>query len=124
MLNRLTLIEILHNKAEITIEVEESIIPIEGNALASGDPMEDAKEERWIKNELFSGNTWAWADVTVKATWKNFVGVDTLGGCSYLSEEEFKSLAGYYGDMVDMAVVDLADRIIKSYTAIREIVGI
>ena len=124
MLNRLSLIEFLHKEAEITLEVEQSDIPIKDNVMASDNPIEDSKAEKWVRDELNNGNVWAWADVTVKAKWENFVGTDHLGGCSYLNENEFKSPGGYYGDMVDMVVLELADNIMMSYDAVRKIVGI
>jgi hypothetical protein len=92
------------------LEVVQDDMPLKGNVLVSGDDEVDAKAEAATQEALDRGNVWAWAAVTVIATWEGFHGVDHLGGCSYESEEEFKQDA-YYADM-KQAALDALNRVI------------
>ena len=96
---------------ELTCEPED--MPIEGNAMASGDDEEDRKAEQWIKDQLDSGNEWAWciAKVTARYPGLPFEGVDYLGACSYRSKEEFMAPGDYYDDMKREAKADLLRQI-------------
>lgn len=91
---------------EYTIECLPEDIPIEGNAMASGDPDVDAETERWIREQLGWGNSWAWCVVKVSAEWRGLTAETYLGGCSYYGEDDFKQ-GGYYTDMC----AELADEI-------------
>lgn len=51
-----------------------------------------------IIEDLNSGNEWAWCCVRVIGTYKGIVANDYLGGCSYPSEEHFRT-CDYYEDM-------------------------
>lgn len=107
--------------AGVTLELlcEPEYIPIEGNALASGDDAEDAKEYARIRAELESGNDWAWCCAHVRVSYEVAIegqafparleGNDYLGACSYASEADFKA-GGYYDDMVSAALDDLNAR--------------
>lgn len=64
--------------------------PVEGNALASGDALEDRKAELEIIRQLHAGNEWAWCLAKVTARWLNFSGSAYLGGCSYESQADFE----------------------------------
>jgi hypothetical protein len=85
----------------LTIEAEE--VPIEGNAMASGDDAEDKKAEEWIRAELKRGNLAVWCCLKVEATIQigedTFSGADYLGCCSCRDEAEAQSLAFEYYDM-------------------------
>lgn len=85
-------------------------IPIEGNALASGDDEEDEKEYRRIYRELDSGNQWAWCCVEMKGTFKGLSASDFLGGYSCDSEEDFKT-GGYFEDMQQIVLSELQGKI-------------
>lgn len=81
-----------------TLEIEPEDIPVEGNAMASGDDSADRECEAEILERLDRGDLWAWCYVRVTATWGEFSGSDGLGECSYRSEADFKR-GGYWEDM-------------------------
>lgn len=86
--------------------VEPEDIPVRGNAQASGDDAYDRQVEDAIIRRLDNGDVWAWACVTVIAECEGFKGYDTLGGCSYADEEDFKR-GPYYEDMCEVARANL-----------------
>ena len=97
-------------KDEVTfsLHVEQEDMAVRGNALASGDDVEDKKVEDEILRRLDKGDVWAWAWVKVTASLELPDGTiveeyDSLGGCSYADEKDFKQ-GGYYDDMCDEAL--------------------
>lgn len=80
---------------------------IEGNALASGDDVADRAQERWVHDQLDSGNQWAWCTVRLTGRYKGLESVDTLGCCSYLDENDFRQPGGYFDDMQSNVLADL-----------------
>jgi hypothetical protein len=104
---------------EITISAEMDDMPVNGNAIASGDYAYDELVEREILDRLNAGDAWAWAFVTVSAKWDAFEASDSLGGCSYESERDFIENSGYYDDMVSACLADLNDQIIKTHSKIQ-----
>ena len=88
------------------IEVDFDDMPVRGNAMASGDAAADKEVEDEILRRLDRGDVWAWASVQVVAECQGFRGTDSLGGCSYKDEEDFKT-GGYYKDMRREALADL-----------------
>ena len=112
----------LEKLIEYRMTVEQDHIPIRGNALASGDPQEDKRAEDMIIDDLNSGNIWAWCSVTVVAyipSIPEIEGTDSLGACSYKSEEDFKR-DDYYNDMKAVAKADLLDRLSEVTAALTE----
>lgn len=99
-------VKIPEKEVEYTITCEPADLEIEGNAMASGDDEVDKAAEDAIREQLESGNEWAWCYVKVTAHWKNWTGVDGLGGCSYKNEADFKR-DGYYEDMKAQALDNL-----------------
>lgn len=99
-------------KVQYRIEIQPEHIPIEGNAIASGDAEYDAKVEQDIIAQLESGNLWAWCCVRVVAYIEgiDLEGDDYLGACSYKSEEDFKQ-GGYFEDMCNVARDELLKKI-------------
>lgn len=71
------------SEVTFSIRVEEDHIPIEGNAMVSGDPAVDAETNAWVLTELAHGNVWAWASVLVTATWEGHEGFASLGAVSW-----------------------------------------
>lgn len=67
-----------------------------------------------IRRNIDAGNIWAWCSVTVTARWLGHSGSDSLGACSYASEQEFRAPGGYYDDMVKNALRELRDAIERS----------
>lgn len=89
-----------------TLKIEPDLIPVRGNAMASGDDAADRACEDEIIARLNRGDVWAWCVVTVSAHLDDFTGIAILGGCSYQDEADFKA-CGSYQDLVREAVDDL-----------------
>jgi hypothetical protein len=90
-----------------TIKVEQEDLPVRGHVLDSGDVEGDEKVENEILKRLDAGDVWAWAYVTVIADCGEFKGKDTLGGCNYRDEADFRQDEGYFEDMKLAAYEDL-----------------
>jgi hypothetical protein len=86
------------SEVQFKLIVEQDDTPVRGNAMATDEPELDREAEDEILRRLDSGDVWAWAHVRVIASWRGFEGSDSLGGCSYADEEDFKK-GGYYDDM-------------------------
>lgn len=86
-------------EVEFTIKCLQEDMSVRGNCMASGDDALDKKCEDKIIRQLENGNEWAWCCVKVTAKYKEFEGVDYLGGCSYKNEKDFIKNSGYFGDM-------------------------
>ena len=93
-----------------TITVEQDDTPVRGNLTASDEPEEDRKEEDGVISRLNDGDVWAWCFVTVSVTALGFTGTDTLGGCSYDNEHDFR-VGDYFRDMVKTACDDLSQQL-------------
>lgn len=90
-------------KIEVIANIDE--LPIRGNAIDSGDEIQDKEVENEIIDRLESGDVWAWASVEVRATCSECGahGSDYLGACSYVDgEREFRNDA-YFEDMCTTA---------------------
>jgi hypothetical protein len=95
---RLTFRPLKSSDVVFTIAAELDPLDVRGNAMASGDDVADRECEDAIIARVNSGDVWAWACVTVTATWEGFEASDVLGACSYADEADFKA-GGYYADM-------------------------
>ncbi len=114
----------LKELVEYETSIEPSDIEIEGNAIASGDDEYDKKVENKLREDVESGNEWAWCDVKVTATYKDITGTDTLGACSYEDQNSFESEdGGYYSDMKEVALDDLYDQLVEMEKALDELKG-
>lgn len=109
------------NEVKFIIECRHEHIPIEGNCSAI-DPETDATAEQWITDQLLAGNQWAWCHIVVRARWKDFEGVDSLGCCSYESEKDFCQPGGYYDDMKSEALADLNANIERAAEQLEELI--
>ena len=108
--------DLLENEVTFTLTAEQCDLPVRGNAMASGDDEQDAMVENAILYRLECGDVWAWAQVTVTATWidaggTTHTGVDYLGGCCYKDEADFRTPGGYFDDMKHEALRDLNDKL-------------
>lgn len=111
--------ELQADEVVFLVNCEEEHLPIKGNASAI-DEETDAANEKWIIDQLNAGNEWAWCCVKVTATWRGFEGADYLGGCSYLSYEDFLK-NGAYEDMKAEALHDLNAQIANQITILKEL---
>jgi hypothetical protein len=98
-----------------TVQCDPEDLPLVG-AFTSGDPTyaeEEAKLERELLKRSNEGDAWAWCYVTVTATVvvdsHTFVGVASMGGCSYKDEAEFKA-DDYFSQMKNEAMDDILTR--------------
>lgn len=90
----------LRARAEITLVCHDE-------DLDPADSFERAEDIQWVRAQIRAGNPWGWFAAEVRAEFRGYVGRDTLGGCSYLDEADFRS-GPYYGDMVTAAIDALA----------------
>lgn len=72
---------------------------------------DDPTNVEWIEKQLRVANDWAWCQVTVRAEWCGLVAEDHLGACSYESGEDFRESSGYFDDMRDAVLDELAARV-------------
>lgn len=107
--------KITAGRCEITLTVEQDDTDVRGNALASGDDVEDRACEDEIIDRLNRGDVWAWAVVIVEVKWRGFTGRSVLGCCSYRDEAEFRAPGGYYASMVSEALASLNAQIAAAY---------
>lgn len=107
----------LYEQGEIELEllVEQDDTEVRGNAQASGDDVADRAAEDEIIERLNRGDVWAWAYVTVRVSYKGCTGQDSLGGCSYKNEAEFRE-SEYFQSMIEMALDDLAQKLLDDFS--------
>lgn len=105
-----SLVAFLAAHAEVEILARQDDIPVRGNALASGDDAEDKACEDAILARLDRGDEWAWALVEVRASFEGWKASDFLGACSYASEDDFRTPGGYFEDMRETALRELAGK--------------
>jgi hypothetical protein len=92
---------------EIELQCGAEDLPIEGNASATGDDIQDQQTYKWIRDQLESGNDWAWCTAIVRVTYRDAIAAESyLGGCSYLGADDFRA-GGYYDDMVRECLLEI-----------------
>ncbi len=101
----------LRKLVKVTLECEEENSPWVGS-FQKADGSNDTEMNEWIRQELRSGNPWAWCMAHVTVELGEFKGEDYLGGCSYRSKDEFIK-GGYYESMVFEACEELAKELEK-----------
>ena len=106
-------------EVSVRLEAEPELVPVEGNACASGDDDFDRQVEHNILARLQQGDVWAWAAVTVTVSWGPFSASDHLGCCSYAGEEDFRMPGGYFDDMIAQALDELNTLIRDAYQLIK-----
>ena len=105
------LLTYLHEHAEIEIEALPEHASIDGNCSALD---EEANKEaaRWVRQELDNGNQWAWCVAKVTVSYQEVEASSYLGCCSYKSQEDFM-IGGYYVDMLQEAIEELASNLLQ-----------
>ena len=102
--------ELTASDVRFTLTAEADETPVRGNALASGDDAEDRAAEDAILARLDRGDVWAWAVVTVRATWRGYSAEAHLGCCSYDDEARFRA-DPYFADLCAEALSALNDEV-------------
>jgi len=110
--------ELTADEVVFSLKIEEDDLPMDFD---SGDKERDGQLRRELKDRLADGDLWAWCTVVVTAQWKDWKGEDTLGGCSYKDEADFRQDDGYFGDMKDRALEDLNKGIARTAETIEEL---
>lgn len=110
--------ELREDEVEFTLKIEDDDCPMDFD---SGEPEKDAALRKELVDRLNRGDLWAWCTVVVTAKWKGWKGVDTLGGCSYESEADFRQDDGYFGDMKARALEDLNKSLAKCASDLAEL---
>ena len=103
--------EVLAEHVTYSVRCEPEGVPIRGNVMASGDAAEDRAAEVEVRAQLAAGNEWAWCSVivTCRLSGTELCGEDSLGCCSYDSEEDFMRCNGE--DMKAEAFADLCRQV-------------
>lgn len=110
--------ELTEAEVEFSLEIEDEDLEMD---FESGEPEKDEALKKELNDRLRRGDQWAWCSVKVTARWKDWKGVDYLGGCSYEDEADFKKDDGYYGDMKARALEDLNKSIASVAESIEEL---
>ena len=105
------------SEVEVSLTVKQDDQPVRGS-FASGDAAWDREIEDEILSRLDAGDVWAWCEVTVRVTWKGYVGEAYLWGCSYVDEDDFVN-QDYYPAMVDDALDVLNNQLQGTYSDLR-----
>jgi hypothetical protein len=105
-------------EVEFTLEIEDD--DSEFN-FESDEPEKDEELRKELRSRLHNGDLWAWCTVKVTAKWKDWKGVDYLGGCSYKDEADFRQDDGYFGDMKERALEDLNKSLAKCAADLAEL---
>ena len=109
-----------------TLKVEQDFSDFRGH-FETDEGKPDAKLEREIAERLERGDVWAWADVSVTASFEGVEGLpDTLCGCCYESEAQFRA-DGYFEDMKTQAYRNLLSALVRQmsqYNMEQLIVGV
>jgi len=111
---------ITRDEATIRVLAEPDLVPVEGNASASGDDTFDWEVEHNILCRLQQGDVWAWAAVTVIVIWGAFEARAHLSCCSYAGEDDFRQPGCYFDDMVEEALEELNRTVRETYQQMKE----
>jgi hypothetical protein len=90
--------DLFEDEIEWEVTASPDDVDYRGNCSAIGIE-EDAATEKWIQEELESGNEWAWCQIEVCGRLGDLEASEYLGGCSYKSKEDFMQPGCYFDDM-------------------------
>jgi len=101
------ILKITKNNVRIRVEAEEELDSLSHAAKECAPGFEEA-----VKSMFKKSKKWGWCCVKVTVNLKNgptsIEGTSYLGHCSYSSRLDFIENSGYYDQMVDDAIEDLA----------------
>ena len=98
---------LLRKEVTVTLEHEHEDSAYTDGHFQREDGSNDDEICEWIRDELQSGNYWAWCVAHVTVEYNDFKAEEWLGGCSYRSKEDFIT-GGYYESMINEALEALA----------------
>lgn len=102
---------------EVEVVLETEADDLEMARFDSGEPEYDEEDRRQIIERIEQGDQWAWFRATVTVKWGMFEATDSLGGCNYASEEDFRN-DDYFANMVSEALDRLNEKIEEAARAI------
>lgn len=103
------------DEVEITLETEADDLDMA--RFDSGEPEHDEEDRRRIIERVEQGDQWAWFRATVTVKWGMFEGSDSLCGCNYASEEDFRG-DDYFDSLVTEALARLNEKVEEAARAI------
>lgn len=121
MIKTVTLRRLTAAEVSFELRMQQDDTPLRRNVMASGDEAADEEAEKWVKDQLANGNDWAWARVTVIATYRSFEGRDSLSCCSYESEGAFKA-DPYYQSLCEEALENLNNNIAEHFEDLKDLI--
>lgn len=113
----ITVRELVEAEVEFRIELLEEDTVVDGY-FETDEPERDRELEQEILRRLERGDRWAWCTVRVIASWNGLEGDDTLGCCSYESEEDFRNDDGYWPGMKAETLYRLNEKIKAKFKTI------
>ena len=78
----------------------------------TGDVLQDKAIVDTIREELGSGNNWAWFTAKITVKFKEYSHTEYLGCCNYKSRFDFTADGGYYADMVKTCLQEINKQIV------------
>jgi hypothetical protein len=111
-----------HVTVRLTISQEDTHPSQAGFEQSDGTP--DAALAAEIQRDWEQGNDWAWGVVQVRATFLSLEASEYIGQASYASEQDFRANSGYYEDMLETTIADLATQLLDNRKAHLEIAKI
>lgn len=117
---RAPVVAYLRTRATITVDaLEEHEDP--ADSFAGDDAELDAQTVAKIREDYENGNPWAWTCIRVRAEFLGHSGEDYLGACSYESRADFQRTSGYYDDMLQSALDQVAHALILDRGTLAEL---
>lgn len=109
------------DEVHFRLHVEEESVQVRGNAQYTGDAQDKKEAEDQILARLAYGDTWAWAQVEVTASWGVFSAHDRLGSCTYANSEDFMS-SDDYTSLREGALAALQKEVEKTFNMLQLLV--
>lgn len=72
-----------------------------------------------VRSRIAAGGDWAWCTVEIRASWNGLVATDSLGACSYDSEDDFIENSGYIESLKGLALDNLVLMVHRDRHALR-----
>lgn len=79
------------------------------------DSYDDPEDIKAVRERMANDEPFAWFCAVIKAERGDYEGIDSLGGCSYESREDFETMDGYFPDMVRSAMAQCQAQFIAAF---------